>query len=161
VERLMEDPQSVMLADLTGHNLADRPRRQHAYAYFDYKYSDLKAPQVIADREFAWHWFRFTSEDEQLQSPDPYLLDARSDGVAGLIELFINDAARFDDGAARWLSARVPAAPTVLRLLERTADALKFALVPAEDAGPQLFESSATSNYRRWSTAFAAPPVAA
>jgi hypothetical protein len=159
VERLTEDPQSIMLADLTRHKLAYRPRRQHAYAYLDRKYVDLKDPQAISDRKIAWHWFRFTAEDEELQSPDPSLLDAYSDPVAGLIELFINDAARFDDSAARWLSQRVPAAPTLLRILSRTADGVEVAMIPAEDAGPQLVENSASSNYRRWSTAFTTPRV--
>jgi hypothetical protein len=161
VEALIDDSQSIMLADLTRHRMAERPRRQQAYAYVDYKYSDLKDPRAISDRKLIWHWFRFTAKDEENQRPDPYLLDAHSDGVAGLIGLFINDAARFDDDAARWLSQRVPAAPTVLRILERKADSIRAALVPAEDAGPQLFESSESSNYRRWSTAFAAPPIAA
>jgi hypothetical protein len=159
VKALLEDSQSITLIDLTMHTMAERPRRQNAYAYVDYKHSDLKNLEAISDRKLAWHWFRFTVEDEESQNPNLYLLDAHSDDVAGLIELFINDAAKFDDGAARWLSQHVPAAPTVLRIVESKDDSIEAILIPAEDAGAGPFVSSESSNYMSWSMAFPSLPT--
>lgn len=157
VEAMMADPDGIMLADLTRHPMASRPRRQSAYAYHDYRHRDLKAPQAIDQRRIAWHWFRFTADDEPRHRPNPSRLDARSDGVAGFIEIFVNDAAPFDDGAARWMSEHVPAAPTVMRVLEQKDDYVRVALVPLDDAGQELVPSSTDTNYRRWSELVAPP----
>jgi hypothetical protein len=148
---------SFVLADLTRHPMADRPRRQSAYAYLDYVHSDLKDPAAVAERRVAWHWFRFTAEDEERHQPDPYLLDAHSDRVAGVIELLINDCAKFDDEAARWIAARVPAAPMALRVTGHDESGATGILIPADEAGEQLLGSNSELNYRRWSSAVPEP----
>jgi hypothetical protein len=161
VESLRE-PDSFMLADLTLHPMADRPRRQSAFAFLDRAHSDLKDPTAILDRDLSWHWFRFTAEDEEAHQPDPLLLDAHSDRVAGLIELLINDCARFDDAAARWIAERVPSAPMVLRVTGHDDSGTPTGiLLSAEEAGAEVPGAGSGPgsdfNYQRWSSAFTEP----
>jgi hypothetical protein len=157
VESLRES-ESFMLVDLTSHPMADRPPRQSAFALWDRAHSDLKDPEAIADRQLSWHWFRFTAEDEEIHQPDPYLLDAHSDKVAGLIGLLIDECARFDDGAAGWIARRVPFAPLVFRVTGRAdSGAPTGILLSADEVGDDAWESGPESNYRKWSSACAGP----
>jgi hypothetical protein len=149
----LRESDSFMLADLSRHPLADRSRRQSAYAFHDLAYHDHKDPAAIVGRELKWHWFRFTEEDESTFAPDPYLLDASSDSTAGLIGLLLTDRARFDDGAARWLADRVPATSVALRIIGSNESGLVGQLISAEDGG-DLYQTDSESNYRRWSSAF-------
>jgi len=155
VSALSADPDGFMLADLTRHRLASRPRRQTAYVYADHRYLDLKSPAASEHRQIVWHWFRFTAKDEAAYAPNPYRLDARSDGVAGLIQVFLNDTAPFDDAAAAWLADRIPAVPLVMRVLGEADGHRTFSLLAADDASPELFEASAAANRARWAASSA------
>jgi hypothetical protein len=141
------------LVDLRSHPLAKRPRLQSAFAVHASEYPDLKAPQAIEALNMTWIEFRFTDLDAARFVPDFALLDARSDEVAGLIWLLIDDCAKFGDYAARILSDRIDPAP-VLAVVRGDG---QLVLVCEDNVGSEEGISDKDfrrSKYEYWSDAF-------
>jgi hypothetical protein len=144
------------LIDLRHHPLAERPRLQSAFAVHIPEYPNLRDPAAIEALQLTWIEFRFTDLDAARFVPDFALLDARSDRVAGLIWLLIDDCAKFSDKAAKLLSKRIEPAP-VFSVIGHDG---RMVLVSEDDVVPE--EATSDEDFRRaqyefWSDAFPTP----
>ncbi|MFI4973065.1 MAG: FRG domain-containing protein [Caulobacterales bacterium] len=144
------------LIDLRDHPLAKRPQLQSAFALHVPDHPDLKAPEAVEALRLTWISFQFSALDAARFVPDLALLDARSDEIAGLLWLFINDCAKFSDKAVKLLSERLAKARVsfVTRSDGTVALVSEDAVAPQEELREADFERSA---YEYWSDAFPAP----
>jgi hypothetical protein len=143
------------LIDLRRHPLAPRPRLQSAFAMHIPEYPDLKSAATRRALQTIWMEFQFTDLDAARFVPEFALLDARSDQVAGLIWLLINDCAKFSDEAASLLSMRIDPAPA----FSVAGSDGEMVLVSEDDGSPDEAMSDKDfrdSAYKCWSDAFAA-----
>jgi hypothetical protein len=151
--------QSHMLADLRQHDLAQRPRRQHALAIRIFGDGDLKHPETVRALDLEWLPFQFKMEDNERFIPDPFLLDAHSDQVAGLAQLVLGEYGKIEDTAARWLADRIQPAPTVGVAIRGDDGVLGVRLLPPDEAGIEVYDETweRRQNYEQWSERYPGP----
>ncbi|HEY4941176.1 MAG TPA: FRG domain-containing protein [Rhizomicrobium sp.] len=140
------------LVDLRDHPTANRPRLQSAFALYAPSHTDLKAASVRQALGLKWFRFRFTTLDAARYVPNFALLDARSDEFAGLIWLFIQDCAKFDDTVAKLLSERLDVARVLC--LTRRDGTMRLLPDDMSNLGEPYNDSAfRRSAYERWSEA--------
>jgi hypothetical protein len=146
------------LIDLRNHPKAERPRRQKAFTLFipDQPHIDLKSRS--ARDCLGIKWFRCTISDDDLCrfGGQESILDAHTDAVAGVIQLWIDDHVKMNDWSAKWLADHVVAAPFVTQVVGQTTDGqIVVELCSAEAAGLEFDEVlERFNNHRVWSNAY-------
>jgi hypothetical protein len=145
------------LVDLRYSKFAKRPHLQSAFGVHAEAFPDLKAASAIDGLGLQWLPFRLTEDDATRFEPRFELLDARSDELAGLIWLLLDNYAKFGDEAAALLAQRIDPAPfyAVIQSDGR-------ATVVAADLGEGNVDGVADDafrreHYRRWSDKFPLP----
>lgn len=146
------------IIDLTVHPVADRPRRQSAYALYHETDIDLKSPECVEELQLKWYSFSLQPTDTLQYRSQGGLLDAHTDQVAGVLQLLLNSMDKMDDRAAKWLSDRIVPAPFVTKAIDwygpnqpRTVE-----LVPLYETSIGYDENQERlNNYHNWSVAFA------
>jgi hypothetical protein len=144
--------------DLRNHPKAERPRRQHAFTLFvpDFPGIDLKSSAAREDLGVQWFECTVTRADLAQFGGQGAILDARTDLVAGVISLLIDDNGKINDWSAKWLADRVAAAPFVTRLVRQTATGEGVVdLCSSEEAGLEYEEViERFNNHRYWSNQY-------
>jgi hypothetical protein len=149
------------LIDLRHLPFAERPTRQHAFAWTSEQHRDLRSPETVNALGLIWHTFELRQEDVADFGPDPILLDAHSDRAAGTIELAMHSMGKIHDEAAKWIAGRLQPAPFMLvRTNQQGAEDVNCIWVSADEAGiPYEPDDRRKLNYERWSNAFPAIPT--
>jgi hypothetical protein len=146
---------AVELVDLRNHPRAERPRRQEAFTLFvpDQPQIDLKSR--AARERLGIQWFKCTVTEDDLSrfGGKESILDAHTDTVAGVLQLWIDECGKMNDWAAQWLAQHVVAAPFVTRIVGRSADGkIIVELCSAEAAGLEFSDLvERFNNHRYWS----------
>jgi hypothetical protein len=148
-----------IIIDLTQHPMAERPRRQSAYAFFHHQYRDIKDPHCIDELQLKWFSFTLQESDVAQFRRNDDLLDAHTDKMAGVLQLNLDNFEKMDDEVARWLADHIVPAPFVTRVLDYYEDKpdqpKTVKLISLEEAGmPYDEKAERENNYRKWSAAF-------
>lgn len=143
------------LVDLRKHPRAERPRRQKAFTLFVPDEPDIDLKSRSARDRLGLKWFRCTVTDKDLRrfGGQESILDAHTDMVAGVMQLWIDDCEKMNDWSAEWLADHVVAAPFVTKIVGHSADGrIVVELCSAEEAGLEFDELVERFNNRRvWS----------
>jgi hypothetical protein len=156
---LSDAVQHATIVDLTNHPMAERPRRQSAYALTSAKYPDLK--DRLCTKALNLKWFAFTlqqSDVDHYRGNYAHVLDATTDQFAGVLQLIMADVPKFADPAAKWLSERLVAAPfvTVAATSYNSPDLPKTLLLKSADESGYGYDEQdeRLRNYTMWSEKF-------
>ncbi|WP_374481280.1 FRG domain-containing protein [Zoogloea sp.] len=153
---------SSILIDLREHSSAERPRRQHAFAIFNRRHTDLKSSPCIAELGSTWFSFSLRKSDkDRYYYPQLSLLDCHTDAVAGALQLVVDTMiqkhGKLPDELAAWFSKRIAAAPFVTKATKWHASGkpAEVELVPlAVTDIPYNEESEREKSYRYWSSKY-------
>jgi hypothetical protein len=144
------------LQDLRNHPKAERPRRQSAFTFSHYRFRNLKAAECPDGIGIRWYRFKLQSRDKDVFGANHGLMDARTDLVAGVLQLLLDDYGKTNDWTAKWLADHVVAAPFITRAVGKDeTGSLVVELVSAESAGMEYDEIvERFNNHRVWSNQF-------
>lgn len=155
------DSDLAEIQDLRVDSKAVRALRQSAFAVCTKKHKDLKSNDARASLDIRWYRFILTQHDKRLYSDREDLLDVRTDTVAGVLQLLIDDYAKkmngINDWAAKWLADHVVAAPFLTRICERdeTGRPTVIELISIGEGECDYSELlERVNNYRIWSKVY-------